>query len=65
MATRKTTNEIRALIIKADKDFDQVENEALNDYLHKIFHSCPITDELCTAKQCVECEVFKESTKTR
>jgi hypothetical protein len=59
MATQKTTSEIRTLLINADMDFESVENKALNDYLPKIFHSCPFTDEICTAKQCVECGVFK------
>ena len=63
MVTQKTTSEIRALIINADIDFETVENKALNDYLPRIFHSCPITEEICTKKQCVECEVFQKSTK--
>jgi len=41
-------------------DFDSVENKALNDYLPKIFHSCPFTEELCTTKQCLECAVFNK-----
>jgi hypothetical protein len=59
MATQKTTSEIRALLINADIDFESVENRVLNDYLPKIFHSCPFTEEPCTTKQCVECDVFK------
>jgi len=59
MATLKTTSEIRTLLINADMDFESAENKALNDYLPKIFHSCPFTDEICTTKQCVECDVFK------
>jgi hypothetical protein len=58
MTTQKTTSEIRALIGLAKLDFDLVENEALNHYLPKIFHSCPFTDEPCITKQCVECAVF-------
>ena len=64
MATQKTTNEIRRLILNADIDFEAIENKALNDYLPKIFQSCPLTEDVCTTKQCVECEVFKKSTKT-
>jgi hypothetical protein len=59
MATHKTTSEIRALLINAEIDFDSVENKALNDFLPKIFHICPFTDDPCITKQCVECEVFK------
>ena len=59
--TQKTTDEIRALLSKAKIDFESVENQALNDYLPKIFLSCPFTDELCTTKQCVECAVFTNS----
>ncbi len=65
MASQKTTNEIRALITKAEIDFELVENKALNEYLPKIFHSCPFTEEICTTKQCVECEVFKKYTNKR
>jgi hypothetical protein len=63
MAIQKTTTEIRALIINADIDFEAVQNRALNDYLPKIFHSCPLTEDVCTTKQCVECEVFKNSSQ--
>ncbi len=59
MATQKTTSEIRELLISANIDFETAENRALNDYLRKLFHSCPFTEELCISKQCVECEVFK------
>ncbi len=55
--TQKTTDEIRTLLNNAKLDFELVENKALNDYLPKIFHSCPFTDEPCTTKQCVECAV--------
>lgn len=58
MAVQKTTDEIRILLKNATLDFDSVLNKALNDYLPKIFHSCPFTDDLCTTKQCVECSVF-------
>jgi xanthine dehydrogenase iron-sulfur cluster and FAD-binding subunit A len=56
--TQKTTDEIRTLLNNAKLDFESVENKALNDYLPKIFHSCPFTEELCTTKQCIECAVF-------
>jgi hypothetical protein len=59
--TQKTTDEIRELLSNADLDFESVENKALNNYLPKIFHSCPFTDEICTTKQCTECEVFMNS----
>ena len=59
--TQKTTNEIRELLSKAKLDFELVVNKALNDYLPKIFHNCPFTDEICTAKQCVECSVFMKT----
>jgi len=55
---RKTTDEIRDILNNAKLDFESVENKALNNYLSKIFHSCPFTEEICTGKQCVECTVF-------
>ena len=58
--TQKTTDEIRELLSNAKLDFDSVENMALNDYLTKIFHSCPFTEEICTTKQCQECSVFNK-----
>lgn len=63
MKTQKTTNEIRVLLTNAKLDFDSVVNKALNDYLSRIFHSCPFTEELCTSKQCVDCAVFVEPHK--
>ena len=57
--TKKTTNEIRTLLSVSNLDFDSVENKALNNYLPKIFHMCPFTEEICTTKQCQECSVFK------
>ena len=63
MKTQKTTSEIRLLLTNAKLDFDSVVNLALNEYLSKIFHSCPFTEELCVAKQCIECTVFKEPSK--
>ncbi len=65
MRTQKTTNEIRVILTNAKLDFDSVVNKALNDYLSRIFHSCPFTEELCTTKQCVECKVFAEHNKKR
>ncbi len=61
MKTRKTTSEIRALLTNAKLDFELIENIALNYYLPKIFLSCPFTDEVCTTKQCIECESSKTS----
>ena len=61
MATKKTTGEIRALLSNAELDFEVVENRALNTYLPKIFHICPFTEEICSTKQCLECEVSKNS----
>lgn len=57
---QKTTEEIRKLIINAKLDFELVENKALNNYLPKIFHSCPFTEELCVTKQCIDCEISKK-----
>ena len=56
--TQKATAEIQELLSKAHLDFQLVVNKALNDYLPKIFHICPFTEELCKAKQCIECCVF-------
>ena len=61
--TPKTTDEIRRLLSKANLDFESVENKALNDYLSKIFQSCPFTGDLCTTKQCMDCAVFVDSNK--
>jgi len=58
VAAQKTTDEIRKLLSYARLDFESVVNKALNDYLPKIFHSCPFNDEPCTTKQCLECSVF-------
>jgi hypothetical protein len=56
MKTKKSTNEIRALLKKVDIDFDSAVNIALNDYIQKIFLSCPFTEEICLKKQCLECD---------
>jgi hypothetical protein len=61
--TQKTTGEIRMLIKNAKLDFDEVENKALNDYLSKILHSCPFTEDVCTTAQCVECPIYKKLMK--
>lgn len=61
MATQKSTDEIRMLLRDAKLDFEAIENRALNDYLPKIFSSCPFTQEICTIKQCVDCAVFKNT----
>jgi hypothetical protein len=63
MENQKTTGEIRALLCKAKMDFDSVVNKALNNYLPKIFQICPFTEEICTTKQCIECEVSKKVAK--
>jgi hypothetical protein len=63
MKTQKTTNEIRVLLTNAKLDFDSVVNIALNEYLLKIFHTCPFTEEVCTTKQCTECAIFTEPNK--
>ena len=60
---QKTTDEIRTLLNNAQLDFDLVENKALNDYLPKIFRSCPFNEDICTTKQCLECSVFKKLCK--
>lgn len=63
MRTQKTTDEIRVLLTNAKLDFDSVVNKALNEYLLRIFHSCPFNEELCIGNQCVECAVFIEPRK--
>ena len=60
---RKSTDEIRKLVCDAELDFEAVENEALNAYLSKIFHSCPLSEDICTGKQCMDCRIFKDSIK--
>jgi hypothetical protein len=60
---QKTTDEIRKLLTNAELDFELVQNQALNNYLPKIFHSCPFTEELCVTKQCIECEISKNAYK--
>jgi len=61
--TPKTANEIRTLLNSVHLDFDQIMNKALNNYLPRLFHSCPFTEDVCTTKQCQECEIFKNQTK--
>ncbi len=56
--TQKSTEEIRKILGDAKLDFESIENKALNDYLPKIFHTCPFTEDLCTTRQCTECSVF-------
>ena len=58
---QKTTDEIRKLLANAELDFELIENMALNNYLPKMFHCCPFTEELCVIKQCVECETSKKA----
>lgn len=55
---RKTTDQIRTLLNDAKLDFESVENNALNAYLPKIFHSCPFSEDVCIRKQCMDCAVF-------
>ena len=57
--TSKTTEEIRALVSGAKLNFAVVENQALNNYLQRIFNICPFTEEVCTGKQCIECDAYK------
>ena len=57
----KSTSEIQALLNKVNIDFDLAVNIALNDYIHKIFLSCPFTEEICQKKQCLECDSSKMS----
>ncbi len=61
--TQKTTDEIRELLSNAELDFESVQNKALNNYLPKIFHNCPFTEEICIKKQCIECAVFIKTAK--
>lgn len=63
MMVRKTTDEIRGLLTNAKLDFNEIENEALNAYLPKIFHICPFSEDICTTKQCMTCEIFLNSAK--
>jgi hypothetical protein len=51
-----STNEIQILLKSANMDLDLVVNKALNNYLSKIFLSCPFTDEICIKKQCIGCD---------
>jgi hypothetical protein len=63
--TQKTTDEIRELLSNAKIDFEAIENKALNEYLPKIFHSCPFTEDVCTTRQCFDCSVFKKLAKQK
>ena len=62
---QKTTDEIRALLRNAKLDFEAVENRALNEYLPKLFHSCPFTEDICTKERCIKCTVFLENAGNR
>jgi hypothetical protein len=55
----KSTHEIQTLLSNANIDFEAFVNRALNDYLPKVFLSCPFTEELCLKKQCMECDSSK------
>jgi hypothetical protein len=59
MKKQKSTLEIRELLEQANVDFESAVNEALNNYLPKIFQSCPFTEELCSKKQCMDCNSAK------
>ena len=61
MKATKSTSEIQALLSKVNIDFDSAVNTALNDYIYKIFLSCPFTEEICLKKQCLECDSSKMS----
>jgi hypothetical protein len=65
MKTQKTTSEIRVLLNNANLDFDSIVNNALNDYLPRIFQCCPFNEELCTANQCIDCAVSQNHTNKR
>jgi hypothetical protein len=57
ISPRKTTPEIKTLLKSVNMDFELVVNEALNDYLSKIFHICPFASDLCLgSKQCIGCK---------
>lgn len=61
--TLKTTAEIRKLLKKSKLNFESFQNEALNAYLPRIFPLCPFTEEICTKKHCMNCEILKKSAK--
>lgn len=64
--TLKSTNEIRSLLVNANFDFETVVNKALNDYLPKIFFSCPFTDEVCIQqRQCIGCSTAQDHATVR
>ena len=56
MQTNKSTKEIKELLSKAEIDFDSAVNAALNAYLPKLLMSCPFTEQICSKKQCNNCE---------
>lgn len=62
---RKTTEEIRGLLNDAKLNFNVIENDALNAYLPRIFHSCPFSEDVCTTQQCIGCAVFHNVAKER
>ena len=59
----KNTEEIREIVATAKLDFETIENEALNAYLSRIFHLCPLSEDICMKERCMDCAVFKKSTK--
>ena len=62
---QKTTDEIRALLRNAKLDFEEIENKALNNYLPKIFQSCPFTENICTKERCTKCAVFLDNARNK
>jgi hypothetical protein len=56
MQTIKSTREIQELLSKAEIDFDSAVNAALNAYLPKLLMSCPFTEQICSKKQCNNCD---------
>jgi hypothetical protein len=56
MQTLKSTSEIQELLRKAEIDFDSAVNAALNAYLPKLLMSCPFTEQICSKKQCNNCD---------
>jgi hypothetical protein len=53
---QKTTKEIQELLSKSKIDFDSAVNAALNAYLPKLLLTCPFTEQICSKKQCNNCE---------
>jgi hypothetical protein len=56
MQTQKSTKEIKELLSKAEINFDSAVNAALNAYLPKLLMTRPFTEQICSKKQCNNCE---------